>query len=168
MTVRDVAPRRARGEVEERSDDLLPLASLRREVDRLFDDFFRGGPRLGWLSSATEGALSPSVDVAETDKEITVTAELPGLEEKDIEVNIRDSALTIKGEKRAEKEEKDKTYYRSERSYGMFQRVIALPAEVQADRVEAEFSKGVLTIRLPKSPAAQKKSRKIEIVARKG
>ena len=120
------------------------------------------------LTSAAEVALSPNVDVAETDKEIKVTAKLPGLDEKDIEVDIRDNALTIKGEKRAEKEEKDKTFYPSERSYGMFQRVIGLPAEVQEDKVEAEFSKGVLTIRLPKSPAAQKMSRKIEIVARRG
>jgi HSP20 family protein len=76
--------------------------------------------------------------------------------------------LNPRGEKRAEKEEKDKTFYRSERSYGMFQRVVALPAEVQEDKVETEFSKGVLTVRLPKSPAAQKKSRRIEIASKKG
>lgn len=168
MTVRDVAPRRSRGEVEERNEAAYPFASLRREMDRLFDDFFGGAPRMGWLAGAAEGTLTPTVDVAETDREVVVTAELPGLDDKDIEVSIRDNSLSIKGEKRAEKEEKDKTFYRSERSYGMFQRVVGLPAEVQEDKVEAEFSKGVLTVRLPKSPAAQKKSRKIEIAGKKG
>jgi HSP20 family protein len=97
MTVRDVAPRRNRGEVEERSEAGYPFASLRREMDRLFDDFFRGAPRVGWLPGTAEGALTPSVDVAETDREVTVTAELPGLDEKDIEVSIRDNSLSIKG-----------------------------------------------------------------------
>jgi HSP20 family protein len=167
MSIQDVAPRGRRGELAEREEEWFPLTSFRREMDRLFDDFFRGAPRLGWLTTG-DGTLSPRVDISETDTEVKVSAELPGLDEKDIEVNVRDNTLTIKGEKKAEKEEKGKTFYRSERSYGLIQRVIPLPVEVQQDKAEAEFSKGVLTVRLPKSPAAQKKSRKIEIVAKKG
>jgi HSP20 family protein len=165
MSMRDVVSRR-RSETADRPDETFPLSSLRREMDRLFDDFFTGFPPSGWLTGGA-GKLSPSVEVAETDKEITVTAELPGLDEKDIEVNLSDNVLTLKGEKKSEKEEKSKTVYRSERSYGMFQRAIPLPVEVQEDKVEADFSKGVLTVHLPKSPAAQKKTRKIEIAARK-
>jgi HSP20 family protein len=165
MSIRDIVPRR-RSEAAAQQDDWFPLSSLRREMDRLFDDFFTGFPRAGWLA-AEPGKLSPSVDVAETEKEITVTAELPGLDEKDIEVNLSDGVLTLKGEKKSEKEEKDKTFYRSERSYGMFQRAIPLPVEVLEDKVEAEFAKGVLTVHLLKSPAAQKKAKKIEIATRK-
>jgi HSP20 family protein len=162
MSIRDIVPRR-RSEATSRQQD--PLSSLRREMDRLLDNFFTGFPRAGWL--ADTGQLSPSVDVAETEKEVTVTAELPGLDEKDIEVNLSEGVLTLKGEKKSEKEEKDKTFYRSERSYGMFQRAIPLPAEVLEDKIEAEFAKGVLTVHLPKSPAAQKKAKKIEIATRK-
>jgi HSP20 family protein len=135
-------------------------------MDRLFDDFFTDWPRVGLWSKGT-GVPSPDVDVAETEKEITVTAELPGLDEKEIDLNLSDNVLTIRGEKKAEKEEKGKTFYRSERSYGVFERVIPLPIEVQEDKVEAEFTKGVLTVHLPKSPAAQKKTKKTEITARK-
>jgi HSP20 family protein len=163
MSIRDIVQRRRS---EAAQDEAFPLSSLRREMDRLFDDFFTGFPRAGWLVGEA-GKLSPSVDVAETDKEVTVTAELPGLDEKDLDVNLSDGVLTLKGEKKSEKEERNKTFYRSERSYGMFERAIALPAEVLEDKVEAEFSKGVLTVRLPKSPAAQKKAKKIEIATRK-
>jgi HSP20 family protein len=165
MSIRDIVPRR-RSEPAGQQDDRFPLSSLRREMDRLFDDFFTGFPRTGWLA-VEPGTLSPSVDVAETEKEITVTAELPGLDEKDIEVSLSDGVLTLKGEKKSEKEEKGKTFYRSERSYGAFQRTIPLPVEVVEDKVEAEFAKGVLTVHLPKSPAAQKKAKKIEVATRK-
>jgi HSP20 family protein len=167
MSIRDLAPRWRRDVPAERSEETFPMTSLRREMDRLFDDFLTEWPRVG-LWSRSDRALSPDVDIAETEKEITVTAELPGLDEKDIEVNISDNTLTVRGEKKAEKEEKGKTFYRSERSYGAFERVITLPVEVQEEKIEAEFAKGVLTIHLPKSPAAQKKARKIEIAARKG
>jgi HSP20 family protein len=165
MSIRDIVPRRRSGSLE-REDDWFPLTSFRREMDKLFDDFFTGFPRTGWMTVA-EDRLSPNIDVTETDREVTVTAELPGLEEKDIEVSISDNTLTLKGEKKSEKEEKGKSFHRSERSYGAFQRVIPLPVEVQEDKVEADFSKGVLTIRLPKSPAAQKKVKKIEIAVKK-
>jgi HSP20 family protein len=166
MTIRDLAQRWRRGAPAERSDDGFPLSSFRREMDRLFDEFLTDWPRVGLLAKGP-GMVTPDIDIVESDREITVTAELPGLDEKDIEVNISDNTLTLRGEKKAEKEEKGKTFYRSERSYGAFERVIALPAEVQEDKIEAEFAKGVLTVHLPKSPAAQKKTKKIEVVSRK-
>jgi HSP20 family protein len=103
------------------------------------------------------------VDVAERENEYEITAELPGMEEKDIEVNVSDDLLTIKGEKREEKEEKKKDYYVSERRYGSFQRSFSLPDGIDANKIEAKFINGVLTVILPKTPEAQKKQKKIEI-----
>lgn len=145
-----------------------PLAELHREVDRLFDDFMGGfhplRPRGGFWGGG-QGELAPTVDVTETDKEIEVTADLPGIDEKDIDVTLADGVLTIKGERKAEKEEKDekKSYHRVERSYGLYTRSIALPAEVEEDKVKADFTKGVLTIRMPKSDQAKSKVKKISI-----
>lgn len=145
-----------------------PLADIHREVDRLFDDFmsdFRPWrPRLG-IWGEGEGEFMPKVDVCETDKEVVVTADLPGVDEKDIEVTISDGMLTIKGERKAEKEEKDekKSYHRVERSHGYYSRSIALPGEVDEDKVKADFSKGVLTVRMPKSEQARSKVKKISV-----
>jgi HSP20 family protein len=105
----------------------------------------------------------PAVDLAETDKAYTVTAELPGMDEKDIDVSINGDMLVIKGEKRQEKEEKNKNYYLSERSYGQFQRSFSLPTGIDRDKIAAEFSKGVLTLTLPKSAEAQQQQKKIEV-----
>ena len=96
-----------------------PFVSLQREIDRLFDDFTRGFPK---LADTVPEKLMPSIDVTETDKEIEITAELPGLEEKDVQINLSDNLLTIRGEKKAEKEQKDKNYRIVERSYGSFER----------------------------------------------
>ncbi|HEY84791.1 MAG TPA: Hsp20/alpha crystallin family protein [Chloroflexi bacterium] len=147
-----------------------PVYSLQREMNRLFDDFFptdfglapfkEFGPGEGF------GAFSPSVDIAETDKEIKVSTELPGLSEDDIEVSLSGDTLTISGEKKAEKEDKGKNYYRMERSYGSFRRAIPLPCEVETDKVNATFKKGVLNIVLPKTSQAQEAVKKIAI--RKG
>jgi len=109
------------------------------------------------------GALAPSIDVSENDKGIEVTAELPGVDEKDVEVTLADNLLTIKGEKKSEREEKEEGSYVSERSYGSFQRSFSLPYEVDAGKVEAKFDKGVLKISLPKSPELKKKTKKIAI-----
>jgi len=152
-----------------------PFVSLRREVDRLFDEFnagswrfpFRHWPMEGepfWRRDLTWGAI-PSVDIAEKDDCYEVTAELPGMEEKDVEVRLSDGALTIKGEKKEEKEEKRKDYYVSERRYGAFQRSFSVPEGIEADKVEAHFKNGVLTVSLPKTPAAQKREKKIAIKA---
>jgi len=136
-----------------------PLLSLQREVEDVFQNFTRDWPTFRSAGLATD--LVPSTDVVENDKEIQITAELPGLEEKDVQINLADNVLTIKGEKKAEKEEKDKNYRLIERSYGSFSRSIELPAGVDAGAIKASISKGVLTVVVPKPAPAQAK--KIEV-----
>ena len=143
-----------------------PFERLHREMNELFDGFLRefGGPALPSLwTGRTEDRLSPSVEVSETDDAVHVTAELPGLDEKDIQVSLDDNILTVKGEKKQEREEKQKNFYLSERSYGLFQRVIPLPAGIETDKVKAQFKKGVLTITLPKSRQAAAEGRRIPV-----
>jgi HSP20 family protein len=131
--------------------DPFSFGSLHREIDRLFEDFARGFPT---FRSGEVPALVPSMDVTETDKEIEITAELPGLEEKDVQVNLADNVLTIRGEKKAEKEEKEKNYHMIERSYGSFSRSIELPAGIDPNAVKATIDKGVLKVTVPKPAAA--------------
>jgi len=138
-----------------------PFMSLQREVDRLFDDFTRGFPTFSFGGGGNE--LAPSLDVTENDKQIEITAELPGLEEKDVQVNFADNVLTIRGEKKAEKEEKDKTYRLVERSYGSFVRSLALPDGVNPDTIKASIDKGVLKVVVLKPAPAQVK--KIDVKA---
>lgn len=157
MALRDMLPWR-------REEEDHPVVSLRREMDRLFEDFVRGFdierfPSMGLAS----GRFNPKVDVAEDEREMEVTAELPGLTDDDIEVTLTENALTLKGEKKEEREEKDKNYHRIERSSGSFHRVIPLSAEVNRDKVTASFKKGVLRITLPKTKAAREKRKKIEV-----
>ena len=137
-----------------------PFASFRREMDRVFDDFFAGRAPARW---SEEAAVDVRFDVAETDKEIRVTAELPGVEEKDVEVTLSDNLLTIRGEKKREEERRQDNYHMVERSYGSFARSLRLPFGVDQDQVSATFDKGVLTIILPKPPEAQRQAKKIEI-----
>jgi HSP20 family protein len=147
---------------------------LRQEIDQLFDDFgmgfrwpfgrslFAAEPlfrrRMTW-------AKTPAVDVVESEKAYEITADLPGMDEKNIEVKVADGVMTIKGEKQEEKEEKKKDYYLHERSFGSFQRSFELPESVDPDKIEASFKKGVLTVTLPKKPEAQKPAKKIEVKA---
>ena len=137
------------------------FGSLHREIDRLFDDLTRGG--YGTLPSPAQTNLMPSIDVTETDKEIEITAELPGLERKDVDISIEDDLLTIRGEKKVEtkQEDKDKNYHVSERSYGVFYRVIQLPPGVDPASIQAVMSKGVLKLTIPKPAKAEPK--KIEV-----
>jgi HSP20 family protein len=120
-------------------------------MDRLFDRFLEPA----WSEMPALGDWSPTVDVSEDKDAVTVKAELPGVEQKDIAVSLQEGMLTIKGEKRAEKEEKDKHYHRIERSSGAFYRSIQLPSVVDAGKVAATFKDGVVTITLPKSPEAK-------------
>jgi HSP20 family protein len=117
------------------------------------------------LGDTSFGAAVPAVDITEDDKGYRIAAELPGMSEKDIDVSISGDMLTIKGEKRQEREEKEKNRYLSERSYGMFQRSFPLPEGVDRDKISADFSKGVLTLTLPKTADAQKQQKKIEVKA---
>lgn len=145
-----------------------PFLDLRREIDNLFDNFFSGTfPSLGRGLLAEPfgraGQLAPSLDIAETDKGYEVSAELPGMSEDDIEVTVANGMLSLKGEKREEKEEKKKNYYLSERRFGSVERAISLPEGIDEDKITAKFDKGVLTVTLPKSPEAQKAVKKVKI-----
>jgi HSP20 family protein len=131
------------------------FGSLQREIDRLFDDFTRGS--MGMLGPQAQTNLMPSIDVTETDKEIEITAELPGLERKDVEITLEDDVLTIRGEKKieAKQQDKDKNYHVRERSYGAFYRMLSLPAGVDPAKVQATMSKGVLKIAIPRPAGSQ-------------
>jgi HSP20 family protein len=147
---------RPRGGVPAARSD-RPFASLQYEVNRLFDELWRD------FDLPTLGDYAPAVDVRETDTEVHVEVELPGLEEKDCEVTVERDVLTIRGEKHAEREAKKRGYQWSERAYGTFQRAIGFPAEVQADAAHATYKNGVLSVVLPKTPEAQRRARKIAV-----
>jgi HSP20 family protein len=140
------------------SESRRDFPSLRREMDTFFDRFFRDMP---WTGGEGEEWL-PSVNVSETDGDIKVKAELPGLEAKDIDISVSGDILTIKGEKKEEKEEKEEKYYYKEQYAGSFQRCIRLPSEVQSDKVDAKFKNGVLNIVLPKSKESETKKIKVK------
>lgn len=142
-----------------------PFLSFRREMDRLFDDFL--APVARRFGPAAVPAW-PSVDVHESEGAYTLTAELPGMEEKDIELNLRDNVLTLSGEKRQERKEEEKGRSYTERSYGRFQRSIPFDTEVDPDKVQAHFKNGVLTVVLPKSAKAQDRTRRIEVKPQQG
>jgi HSP20 family protein len=141
------------------------LLDLRSQMNRLFDDFFERPFGLSpfFDEASMMGDFAPRLDVSETDKEINVSAELPGMEPEDIHITIDRNSLTISGEKRAEKEEKSKRHYRIERSYGSFQRSIPLPSEVDEEKIDATFKRGVLKVRLPKLEGVDEKSKRISI-----
>jgi HSP20 family protein len=143
--------------------DEHPLLSLHREVNRLFDDVFRCF-ELPALGSLGRGMAWPNLELSEADGEIRIAAELPGLDEKDVELSVADGVLTIRGEKKAEVQDRERGY--SERSYGRFERRIALPHEVEQDKASATFRNGLLTITLPKSAAANENVRRIPINAK--
>ncbi len=147
-----------------RREEEVPLFSLQREVNRLFDDFFRGFD-LRPLRTAEErwGGFSPKMDLEETEKEYRITAELPGMEEKDVEVLLAGNSITLKGEKKEEKEEKGKSFYHVERSYGTFQRTVPLPDGIDLKKVDADFKNGVLTVKLPKTSEAKTKGKKVPV-----
>ncbi|MBZ9775500.1 Hsp20/alpha crystallin family protein [Mesorhizobium sp. CO1-1-8] len=145
--------------------DRDPFVSLHREVNRLFDDAFRSvGARLPAFGPPFAAGW-PSVEISDTDKEVRVTAEIPGLDESDIEVLLDNGALKLKGEKRSETEDKDRQF--SERFYGRFERLIPLGYEVEEDKVNAAFKNGVLTVTLPKTERAQAKAKRIAINGKK-
>ena len=146
------------------TESMDPFLSLRREMDRMFEDFTRE-----WRlpTGAGHGFLTPKVDLVETDTGIELTAELPGLAPEDIALDIEDDTLTLKAERREEKEEKDdgKHYRLVERSTGTYLRHFALPFEPDRDKVTAEFDKGLLKVVVPRSPQAPKKATHIDIKA---
>ena len=142
------------------------LGSLFREIERTFDDFSRRSPLAGFPGFG-DGATAPKIDVSETKDGIEVTAELPGVDEKDIDLTLSNDVLTIRGEKKSERDEadKEKNWHVVERRYGSFSRTVTLPYQPDSDKIEAKFEKGVLRIRLPKPAEIAKKEKKIEIRA---
>ena len=161
MANRDLTPWRRGGAPIFGGD---PFLGFRREMDRLFDDFFAPAEARSFGSPAqAERALMPSIDVHESEKAYTVTAELPGIDPKDVELDLRDNALAIRGEKRSESTEEEGGRRYAERSYGRFERVIPLPVEVDSEKVEASCDNGVLKIVLPKNAQLRDKTRRIEI-----
>ncbi|HEY3275940.1 MAG TPA: Hsp20/alpha crystallin family protein [Syntrophorhabdaceae bacterium] len=135
------------------------LRDMNKMIDNLFNDFGMAP------ASGKPGAFTPSVDVVDTGKELTVTAELPGMSRDDIDISLGKDAITIKGEKKAEREEKGKDFHLLERSYGSFSRSVSLPVEVRGDEAKAVFKNGVLSITLPKAEAVLKGTKKIPIRA---
>ena len=142
-----------------------PFSAMRAEMDRVFDSFLgRGFGRFPVLSPAGGGEeVMPSIDVRETDKELIVEAELPGMDEKDVHVTLNEGILSIKGEKKAEREEKKQGFHLSERRFGSFQRSFNLPEDADPEAVEATFKDGVLTVTVPKADDAKAGRRKVEV-----
>jgi HSP20 family protein len=170
MAVRDLIPwGRTRTSVPSLmpGEEVSPFMTLHREMNRLFDDmlsrFDPGMPSLVGRTPGWAGAGWPSVEVNATDNEVRVSAELPGMDEKDIEVLVDNDVLTIRGEKRSETEDKDRRF--SERYYGRFERSLALPFEVDEEKAEASFKNGVLTVTIPKSATAKDTAKRIAVNA---
>ncbi len=136
------------------------LERMRREMDRIWDSFFERRP-----ARVEEAAAEwlPMLDVSETKNDYVVKAELPGIDPKDIDISLMDDVLTIKGEKKQEKEEKEENYHVIERCYGSFSRSVRLPGQVQSDKINATFKNGVLKVTLPKTEEAKKKEIKIKV-----
>lgn len=154
----DLTPRRGNG--KESLATRSPASDFRGEIDRLFERFF--GQGWGDVFPASRTALTPAIDVSETEKEVVVKAELPGLQPDDVAVQIEGDALVLSGEKKEEFErEEEGNVWHSERRFGSFRRVLQLPVAVDAEKVSAEFRNGVLTVRLPRSEQA--KPRRIQV-----
>jgi HSP20 family protein len=156
MNLRSLLPFGEQKPLSVRSSDTSPFISLQREIDRVFDEFSHS---LGVMG----GAAMPRIDVIERDGAIEITAEMPGMTEKDVEVTLADDILTLRGEKKATKEEGDEKRRVIERSYGAFSRSLELPAGIDPAAIEARMADGVLTVRLPKPAAPAASARKIDV-----
>jgi HSP20 family protein len=150
------------GGLTERGFGEDPFMSLHREMNRLFDDVFRGVPTAGARGRSGGDFVTAHMDVSETENEVRICAELPGVSQDDVEVSLDDDVLTIRGEKKLERKDEKENYHFMERSYGTFQRSLRLPFRVEPDQVQADFNNGVLTVTLPKTKA-QDRSRRIQI-----
>ena len=143
-----------------------PFERIQDEMERMFGSYLRNWnvPRLGF-GSTTDGTMIANLDVSETPETIQVVADVPGIKQPDIDITLSDSALTIKGKRESETEEKKKNYHRMERSYGEFMRRVALPSEVDPNKVDAKLKDGVLTVTLQKTAKAIEQEKKIHIKA---
>lgn len=162
MNLGSLIPWRSKSQPLSQRDDFFdPIFSLRREIDRMFDEIFDGFGNSAYRSVN----LRPAIDITENDKELVISADMPGLDEKDLDVSLVGDVLSIKGEKRAEHEQKNGDHYYVERRFGSFSRSVRLPFEVDDQEVEAKYDKGVLTIRVPKPAELQRAVRRIPIKA---
>jgi len=141
-------------------DPFKELYSMRSQMDRLFDSLMRGEESEQQLG---KGLWAPAVDICETENEIVLKAELPGVNKKDLEVKVENNALILKGEKRQESEIKKENYHRAERIYGQFQRIFTLPNTVETDKIKASFKSGILTLTLPKKREAKPKQISVKV-----
>ncbi len=145
----------------------LGLSRWEHDVDRMMDDFFARRMRpwwpKRWFGAWDEEIVTPALDVYEEKDEIIVKAELPGMDKNEIEIEIADSELILKGEKKKEEKVEEKNYYRCERSHGAFRRSVELPRDVQADKIKATFKNGILEVRLPKTEKAKAKDIKVKV-----
>ena len=142
------------------------LVSLRDRMDRLFDEFSgRGWPTQGWPTEEglTAGVWNPAVDVYETKESIVLKADLPDVKKEEVDISVEGNVLTLRGERKREKEVKEKDFYRMERSYGAFSRSFTLPGSVDADKIEADFAGGVLKVTLPKREESKPKQIKVKV-----
>jgi HSP20 family protein len=163
-----VPVKRNEGQVYQEAAELTPIIRLHREMDRLFDDALRGFGLSPFKSElftplTATGLLKPQVDIGASNKEYSISVEVPGVNKDDVKVEITNNSMTISGEKKQEKEEKDKNYYRVERSYGSFQRVLSLPEDADQEGIKATFENGVLTITMPRKALPKSNVKQIEI-----
>lgn len=166
MAFRDLIPWGRRPSEVARGGEDNPVLSLQRDMNRVFDEFWRRFDEpFGSRNGGIPGFAMPKADVAETDDSIEVSVDMPGLEEKDVDVSVSGDVLTIRGERKDEREENKKGYYLSERSYGSFYRTVPLPPGVDRDNAKASFKNGVLTVRLPKTEEARSQVKRIEVKA---
>ena len=166
MPINDLVPlRKTNGGLVNGRDEMDPFSQLHHEIDRVFSNFMTDWPLTGRMSLMDRrfGKFVPDVDITESDKEFRVTAELPGMDENDLDVSYVEGLLTIKGEKREEHEEQRGDSYRLERQFGAFERTIPLPSGVNPDKAKASFKKGVLSITLPKTEEARSNKKIIRI-----
>lgn len=171
-----ITPKREEANGEQGPGVFESLTSLRDDMNHLFDEFFKGAQRYtpslfrsyepAWLLGRGFGAVNPAVDIAEDDKAITLTAELPGLGEEDIELVLRGDMLVVKGEKKTEHEEKKDNYFLSERRYGGFERSFRMPDNADLDKIAAQFDKGVLTVTVPCKATGKKAEKKVKVEAK--
>ena len=165
MAIKDLVRRNTLGRgLPVRREERHPFFSLQSQMNQLFDSFFHDF-ELEPSRAMDEWPMrfSPEIDVKENDKEISVIAELPGMDEKDIDVSLSGGSLLLKGEKREDREEEDKDCWHMERSYGSFYRTIPLPEEIDREKADAYFKKGVLRITIPKTTKAASSGKKIPI-----
>lgn len=148
------------------TNDLLPtfpsdMLNIQREINRMFDSLFRGGTQES--TDLLTSSWSPSLDIAENDNAYIVKVELPGVNKDDVKITMQENVLTIRGEKKREKESKESNFHRSERSYGAFQRSFSLPSSVKSEKIEAAYNDGILTVTLPKAESAKPKQIEVKV-----